>query len=722
MVKSAVKVMVRTRPTSNFASKNINIVPETANIDVHIPKDASQGMINNQQDSWKFKFDGILHNASQDAVYDKAAREIVSSVVEGYNGSILAYGQTGAGKTFTMTGPGQVYKYRGIMSRAISHIFQEISAKIEQEVTVKCGYVEIYNELMYDLLSQVPSIEQTGNIMIQDDALGGIHIKGLSFTTCRNEEEALNCLFEGDSNKTVAEHSLNKQSSRSHCVFIISLESRSRVESSEKVICSKLNIIDLAGSERTKKTGSEGITLTEANFINKSLSYLEQVVVALSDRGRDYVPYRQSKLTHMLKDSLGGNSKTLMMANIWPEPDHIEETISTLRFATRMMRVSNEATINVKLDPAQLIKRYEREVRDLKQELAMHDTLANRGRITYEPYTPEQQYEMQKLAEGFLDGSVDDIEISSLRQVKELFYQFRGIYRKTLARLGVTDLKLGSVAQSEDSRHPTYHERVTNEEVEEEGEVGDVEQSHGFGVGKADAKARPLDSSALEPRHRFEQEEEPEVSEEGEKSYREVVQPRKQLPANFDKNQAFMEYKNTIGKEKEDMIESDKNLLKSKKTEQRSMTLGINGIKREIDETARKIDEKKLNKQVDEDIIDEEEFALIKDLKELKRGYREKYEILNSIKGDINMINQNLEQTRSTMVSEFEDWIMQKYGEIPGNVAGTDSKQEASRPAAASAELDDEDEDLDAIAYIKAKRNVSNLHKAKKQLLTIKHK
>jgi len=166
------------------------------------------------------------------------------------------------------------------------------------------------------------------------------------------------------------------------------------VESSEKVICSKLNIIDLAGSERTKKTGSEGITLTEANFINKSLSYLEQVVVALSDRGRDYVPYRQSKLTHMLKDSLGGNSKTLMMANIWPEPDHIEETISTLRFATRMMRVSNEATINVKLDPAQLIKRYEREVRDLKQELAMHDTLANRGRITYEPYTPEQQYEM----------------------------------------------------------------------------------------------------------------------------------------------------------------------------------------------------------------------------------------------------------------------------------------------------------------------------------------
>ena len=168
------------------------------------------------------------------------------------------------------------------------------------------------------------------------------------------------------------------------------------------------------------------------------------------------------------------------------------------------------------------------------------------------------------------------------------------------------------------------------------------------------------------------------------------------------------------------MIESDKNLVKQKKTEVRSMTLGINSIKREIDDTARKIDEKKLNKQVDEDIIDEEEFALIKDLKELKRGYREKYEILNSIKSDINMISQNLEQTRTTMLAEFEDWIMQKYGEIPGNVANMDSNQEASRPAAA--ELADEEEDLDAIAYIKAKRNVSNLHKAKKQLLTIKHK
>jgi len=158
-------------------------------------------------------------------------------------------------------------------------------------------------------------------------------------------------LFEGETNRTISEHKLNKNSTRSHCVFTVHLQIRSRVESSEKVIISKFNLVDLAGSERTKKTGSEGKTLIEASFINKSLSFLEQVVVALSEKQREHIPYRQSKLTNMLKDSIGGNSKTIMLANIWPEVTHLEETISTLKFATRMMKVSNEPTIQVNLDP-----------------------------------------------------------------------------------------------------------------------------------------------------------------------------------------------------------------------------------------------------------------------------------------------------------------------------------------------------------------------------------
>lgn len=131
--------------------------------------------------------------------------------------------------------------------------------------------------------------------------------------------------------------------------------------------------------------------LKEAQFINKSLSFLEQVVLALSDKKRDHVPYRQAKLTNYLRDSLGGNCKTVMIANIWPEKRHIEETQSTLKFATRMMKIQNEASVNLLLDPALQIKRYEKEIRDLKQELAMRDTLQNRGRVNYSAYNQKEQ-------------------------------------------------------------------------------------------------------------------------------------------------------------------------------------------------------------------------------------------------------------------------------------------------------------------------------------------
>ena len=199
----------------------------------------------------------------------------------------------------------------------------------------------------------------------------------------------MNYLFEGETNRTISAHALNKESSRSHCIYTIYVESRSRTESSEKVVYSKLHLVDLAGSERIKKSGAQGISLKEATYINKSLTFLEQVVVSVCDNKRDHIPYRQSKLTNFLKNSIGGNCQTVMIANIYPEPEQNEETISTLKFASRMMKVSNEAVINVQQDPELLLKRMEREIKELKQELAMHDTLANKGRVQYDTYTPE---------------------------------------------------------------------------------------------------------------------------------------------------------------------------------------------------------------------------------------------------------------------------------------------------------------------------------------------
>lgn len=232
--------------------------------------------MNNQLEHWKFKYDKLMHNASQEAVFEYCAQEAVSSVVDGYNSTVMCYGQTASGKTFTMTGSTQNYKYRGIIPRALNNIFQEVGGRFDHQIAVKVSYVEIYNELLFDMLSTTPPHEQTGtSISVLEDMKGEVHLKGLTTVECRNEEEALNCLFEGETNRTTADNLLNKTSSRSHAIFTIHLESRSTIETSEKVIHSQLNLVDLAGNERTKKTGAEGLTMKEASYINRSLSYLE---------------------------------------------------------------------------------------------------------------------------------------------------------------------------------------------------------------------------------------------------------------------------------------------------------------------------------------------------------------------------------------------------------------------------------------------------------------
>ncbi len=182
------------------------------------------------------------------------------------------------------------FKYRGLLPRTISALYQEIGNRYEKLITVRVSYIEIYNENLHDLLNKNSSHELNTNLAIQEDPKLGVYVKGasmpevLSAHQCRTEEEALAMLFEGETNRTISEHKLNKTSSRSHCIFTVHLETRSRVESSEKVNMSKINLVDLAGSERTKKTGIEGQTVMEASFINKSLACLGQVVVALSEK------------------------------------------------------------------------------------------------------------------------------------------------------------------------------------------------------------------------------------------------------------------------------------------------------------------------------------------------------------------------------------------------------------------------------------------------------
>ena len=175
-----------------------------------------------------------------------------------------------------MSGSTSNYKYRGLIPRAINKIFSEVGGRFDNKITVKVSFVELYNELMFDLLSETPPQDQSGsNITIQEDTRGEVSVRGLSTIECKNEEEALNCLFEGEQARATTDNSLNVNSSRSHAIFTIHIESRSTIEQSEKVITSKLHLVDLAGNERTKKTGATGLTMKEANYINRSLSFLE---------------------------------------------------------------------------------------------------------------------------------------------------------------------------------------------------------------------------------------------------------------------------------------------------------------------------------------------------------------------------------------------------------------------------------------------------------------
>mmetsp|Transcript_592 Transcript_592/g.1371 ORF Transcript_592/g.1371 Transcript_592/m.1371 type:complete len:726 (-) Transcript_592:79-2256(-) len=719
MGRSNVRVVVRARPTALFSSENFQFNEASDSIDMRLPKDEMAGMVNNQQEAWHFKIDKVLTNASQEQVFDCCAQEIVRSVMDGYNGTILAYGQTGAGKTHTMSGGHSGFADRGIVPRAISMIYQEAAARPENNITIRLSYVEIYNELMFDLFTDTGVSEQSGDFTIVEDARGNIQVRGLSTAVAGTAEEALHRFFEGDTNRHVAEHTLNKGSTRSHVVLTIYVESRSRVESSEKVTFSKLHLVDLAGSERLKKTGSDGVMLKEATHINKSLTFLEQVVVALGNKHRDHVPYRQSKLTHMLKDSLGGNCKTTMIANIWPEANKIEETASTLRFATRMMRVSNEATVNVHLDPQLLIRKYERQIKDLRQELAMHDTLAGRSRVQYEEYSPDEQRELKEKVTMYLEGELQEVEVTSLRMVYEAFGIFRSLHQEMQMKLQQAPTSQAAVGQGGDG---TQQGGVAAAEPGEpkEGQVGEDEQGRGISVGVAPADSRPAreDRGFGDVGDNLEGD-----APDGVRTLapmRETERPNRQ--------EAFASWKATLGHEYEVAFEKNRAELKEKRAEMKEAMLAANNRKRDIDDAKERLERKQQDQDQedaarDEELIDEEEYALIRRMKESKQHYREAFEKHRLLKMDVMQIENLMQRCKGKLVQSFEEWYEQNYSQLQrsSDAAFKDASGERYDPEETFNMMQAErleTQHPDALAYLKARRNAANYARSRKGMAT----
>ncbi|XP_005102127.1 carboxy-terminal kinesin 2 isoform X2 [Aplysia californica] len=282
---------------------------------------------------YEFSFDRVFQPESSQADVFEEISQLVQSALDGYNVCIFAYGQTGSGKTFTMEGSLQSDETLGMIPRAVRQIFSS-ALHLQQKgwkYTFQAAMLEIYNETIRDLLGK--GKEEKHEIKMCGKGDSDVYVSGLTVVDVTSEDKVLNLLRKATENRAVAETKCNERSSRSHSVFQLRLTGENSItgESCKGI----LNLVDLAGSERVKDSGSEGQRLIEAQNINKSLSNLGNVIMALGNKDK-HVPYRNSKLTYLLQNSLGGNSKTLMFVNVSPKEECFGESLNSLRFATKV--------------------------------------------------------------------------------------------------------------------------------------------------------------------------------------------------------------------------------------------------------------------------------------------------------------------------------------------------------------------------------------------------
>ncbi|RID63435.1 hypothetical protein BRARA_E02444 [Brassica rapa] len=326
----------------------------------------------------RFTFDHVASETiSQEKLFRVAGLPMVENCLSGYNSCVFAYGQTGSGKTYTMMGEiseaeGSLGQDCGVTARIFEYLFSRI--KMEEEgrreeklrFSCKCSFLEIYNEQITDLLE--PS---STNLQIREDLGKGVYVENLVELNVRTVNDVLKLLLQGAANRKIAATHMNSESSRSHSVFTCTIESIWEGDSLTHSRFARLNLVDLAGSERQKSSGAEGDRLKEAANINKSLSTLGLVIMSLVDLAHGkhrHVPYRDSRLTFLLQDSLGGNSKTMIIANVSPSLCSTNETLSTLKFAQRAKLIQNNAKVNE--DASGDVTALQQEIRKLKVQLS----------------------------------------------------------------------------------------------------------------------------------------------------------------------------------------------------------------------------------------------------------------------------------------------------------------------------------------------------------------
>ncbi|XP_039384203.1 kinesin-like protein KIF6 isoform X2 [Mauremys reevesii] len=393
MVKQTIQIYARVKPLARRQQAGIYSVGEdeksASTLEIIVPRDLADGFVNNKRESYKFKFQKIFdQEAKQDPVFESIAKPVAECALAGYNGTIFAYGQTGSGKTFTITGGAERYSDRGIIPRTLSYIFQQLEKDSSKVYTTHVSYLEIYNECGYDLLDprhEASRLEDLPKVTIMEDPDQNIHLKNLSLQQATNEEEALNLLFLGDTNRMIAE-----------------------------------------------------------------------VIIALAEKHRSHIPYRNSMMTSVLRDSLGGNCMTTMIATLSLDKRNIDESISTCRFAQRVALIKNEAVLNEEIDPRLMIIQLKKVIQELKDELALVT-----GEQRTEELTQEELLQLDEIIKTFLEDPDPESTLdvgADMRKIKHCFNYIKQLINRT----NIPDRSLLSpdITGDEDTNTPEKKEEL----------------------------------------------------------------------------------------------------------------------------------------------------------------------------------------------------------------------------------------------------------------------
>ena len=419
-----IHVVVRCRGRSDREVKeNSGVVVSTTGVKgTNVDLSMGPNAISNKT----YHFDKVFSPAAdQTIVFEDTVAPILSEMLAGFNCTIFAYGQTGTGKTYTMTGDmtdtlGLLSDEAGIIPRTLYSLFRRLEAE-EIECSVKCSFIELYNEELRDLLSNDDSVK----LKIYDDANKKSHsatiVQGMEESHIKSANAGIKLLQRGSHRRQVAATKCNDLSSRSHTVFTITTYIKKVNDAGEDFISSgKLNLVDLAGSENIQRSGAENKRAAEAGLINKSLLTLGRVINALVDKS-SHIPYRESKLTRLLQDSLGGRTKTCIIATVSPAKSNLEETISTLDYAFRAKNIRNKPQINSMISKKTLLKEFTSEIEKLKSEL-----IATRQRNGV--YLSNEQYEditveseSRRILSEEQKARIETMENSLRTKVQELY-------------------------------------------------------------------------------------------------------------------------------------------------------------------------------------------------------------------------------------------------------------------------------------------------------------